>query len=193
MKKIIGISLFYLLIAPHSFSQTNYEENIEKYGNTTAERYSRKAYELYSQNKTEPAMQLVNKAIASDSTHAYSFYVRSLIYLDKKNDLTAALNDLNKAIALKKSSPDAAYYLIRAEVKRKLKDYKGAIEDYEMVMKIKEGEGDTEYNQNYAKAFSGRGITKYEMGDKKGACEDLKKGKKLGDYDGEQNIKQYCK
>ncbi len=91
------------------------------------------------------------------------------------------------------AKPDPSYYLVRGEIKYKLNDFKGAINDYEETIKIKENRKETEYDQIYAKAFSGRGISKCDLGNKKDGCKDIEKGKQLGDYDGDNNIQQYCK
>lgn len=193
MKKIIYSIMFLICSLNLCFSQGNKEENLTKYGNLPAEQYSRKADELFAQDKKDLALEYANKAVKSDSNYAYAYYIRGTILMDGKNDCNSALKDLNKAITLKSTNPDPAYYLVRGEIKYKLNDYKGAISDYEETMKIQESRKDTEYNQNYAKSFSKRGIAKCGLGDKKGGCADIAKGKKLGDYDGDNNTQQYCK
>ncbi len=38
-----------------------------------------------------------------------------------------------------------------------------------------------------------RGYTKFELGDKIGACADWKEAAKLGDEEAEHDLKKYCK
>ena len=44
----------------------------------------------------------------------------------------------------------------------------------------------------YAKVYYNRGIVKYNLKDKDGACSDWKKGFALGDTQGSDMAKEYC-
>jgi tetratricopeptide (TPR) repeat protein len=66
---------------------------------------------------------------------------------------------------------------IRVIAKYDLGDFKGAIVDYNQVLKI---------NPNYAKAYTNRGLVKYDLGDKQGALSDLKTAAQLFQQMGDQ-------
>ena len=44
----------------------------------------------------------------------------------------------------------------------------------------------------YKVAYYNRGVTKYELKDLKGACEDWKKAAELGDEDAAELLKEHC-
>tara|TARA_B100000768_G_C10918627_1_gene224671 strand:+ start:204 stop:422 length:219 start_codon:yes stop_codon:yes gene_type:complete len=71
---------------------------------------------------------------------------------------------------------------MRGETKYNLKDYKGAIEDYNKAIEI---------NPNYTYAYYNRGFAKYYLKDYNGACQDGRKAKSLG-YDASQLIELAC-
>ena len=68
-------------------------------------------------------------------------------------------------------------------MKRKLKDYTGAIADYDKAIKL---------NPDYVKAYNNRGLAKSSINDYNGACSDWYKAKELGDYDAIELINKYC-
>ncbi len=59
----------------------------------------------------------------------------------------------------------------------------GAIRDENKFIKLK---------PNYAEAYSGRGLLKFELGDKQGACQDWSKAGELGLMKAYDKIKQNC-
>ena len=50
-----------------------------------------------------------------------------------------------------------------------------------------------EINPQYAKAYTGREISKYNLDDPKGACEGWKKAAELGDKESAEFLKEHCK
>ena len=62
-------------------------------------------------------------------------------------------------------------YVNRGIAKRKLKDYQGAIADYDKAIEI---------SPQLSRVYKNRGITKENNGDLKGACRDYKKAVSLG-------------
>ena len=71
----------------------------------------------------------------------------------------------------------------RGNAKADLRDYQGAISDYNKAIR----------NQpDYALAYTNRGITKEDIGDLKGACTDWSKATEFGDSDAAQWIKKDC-
>jgi len=82
------------------------------------------------------------------------------------------LTDFNAAIKLDASANNVRSYNGRGQARLSLNDFKGAIEDFNMVLK------NEPKNLN---ALRNRTIAKLNSGDKKGACEDYAKGLSLGD------------
>jgi tetratricopeptide (TPR) repeat protein len=99
------------------------------------------------------------KSIALNKTNANAYYNRAIILFESKKYLDA-LNDFNKSISL---APDAESYNRRANVKCRLKDFKGAFDDYSEAIK-----SDT---NNYV-ALINRGYLKFDLKDYKSAIED---------------------
>jgi tetratricopeptide (TPR) repeat protein len=106
------------------------------------------------------------KSIEINKENSNAYFNRSIILYEMSKYLEA-LNDLNRVITL---NPDAEAYNRRANVKCRLKDYKGAFEDYNMAISI-----DT---NNYV-ALLNRGYLKSELKDYKSAIEDFNKALKI--------------
>jgi len=79
------------------------------------------------------------------------------------------MEDFKKAISLKNDY--LAAYNNLASVKIKLKDFKGAIEDYNNIL---------QKDAKYGYAYLNRGIAKEELRMTNEACEDWKKANELG-------------
>jgi tetratricopeptide (TPR) repeat protein len=101
----------------------------------------------------------------------------------------------NSSAALDSDDPDV--YLDRGNAKLKLKDYRGAITDYDQAIKIYSeweaeekarkangGEGATvrgvSLYGDYPRAYHNRGVAKKFLGDRAGASEDFRKACSLG-------------
>ena len=85
--------------------------------------------------------------------------------------------------AINTNPNDATAYCNRGIAKFELKDFNGAIEDYNMAISL---------DSQYSDAYSLRGIIKLELGDKQGACMDWKEASKLGLEAADELIKKYC-
>lgn len=113
---------------------------------------------------------------------------------------------------------NAEEYLTRGLSKDDLKDYRGAIADYNNAIEINPnysnafvGRGNSnlslkdypgaiedytkaiELNPNYGDAYYNRGVSKLNLNQKESACLDWIKAEELGDSDAYDLIKQYCK
>ena len=86
--------------------------------------------------------------------------------------------------AIEKDPNYTVAYYNRANSKRNLGDYRGALLDYNKVI---------ENNPNDADAYHNRGLIKIELGDKESGCLDLSKAGELGDAQAYDAIKQFCK
>jgi len=71
----------------------------------------------------------------------------------------------------------------RGVSKDKLKDYKGAIIDYSMAIKI---------NPKKIEAYFNRGLAEIYLGQKESGCIDFSKAGELGDVNAYEMIKKYC-
>ncbi|HCN84497.1 MAG TPA: hypothetical protein DIT07_12875 [Sphingobacteriaceae bacterium] len=74
-------------------------------------------------------------------------------------------------------------YTARGIGKYMLNDYKGAIQDYTIAIKL---------NPKDRMAYNKRGISKIRIGDKNGGCLDLSKAGELGDASAYDMIRKYC-
>jgi len=68
--------------------------------------------------------------------------------------------------------------------KLKLNDFKGALVDFTVFLEMDEESGDSYYF---------RGICKSKLGDKNGACLDLKMARELGTFKATDEINKSCK
>ncbi|MDM3844989.1 MAG: tetratricopeptide repeat protein [Aphanizomenon gracile PMC638.10] len=110
-------------------------------------------------NQLDKALAAINKAIQlqPNNPNLYNEKYAVLSDLKKYREAEAAIN---KAIEL---SPRAAFYLNRGVVRDELGNKQGAIDDYNLAIKI---------NPNYEPAYNNRGNARNELGDKQGAIDD---------------------
>jgi tetratricopeptide (TPR) repeat protein len=86
------------------------------------------------------------------------------------NTFLSLIPQINKTLAFRapspsmSSAPKADDFFLQADGKLSRADYKGAIEDYNQVLRL---------NPNYEAAYTGRGVARGQSGDQKGAIEDL--------------------
>lgn len=121
------------------------------------------------------------KAIAYDSSYVNAYYNRSIL-ASTKSDLKAAISILD---TLHDMIPDSAFVVTkRAEFKKEIKDWQGAISDYSILIKS---------DPNNSIYYFNRGAAKHLSGDLPGACRDWSKSGELGNALAYIAIKQECK
>jgi len=81
------------------------------------------------------------------------------------------------------SCKDASTYDKSEATKANLKDYGGAIQDYNKAIELNPEDANSYYN---------RGVAKYNLEDLEGACLDWSKAGELGYADVYDIIKEYC-
>ena len=115
----------------------------------------------------------------------YIFFAKG-VAKNALGDIKGALNDHTKAVNI---NPSAKNYAFRGSAKlslsfeTELKDYYGAIADFTETIKL-----DDDYQDL---AYFSRGLAKYYLGDKNGACQDANKAQSLG-YNASALINAAC-
>jgi len=126
-------------------------------------------------------LEACNKAIAANPQDVKAYEQRGrikFILLDHQG----ALADFEKAIEM--STDYASAYAGRASVKSTfLKDFSGAVDDFGKAIEL---------DPEYQKAYFDRGLMKYYLKDRDGACADWKKSLELGFTQAENVIEQFC-
>jgi tetratricopeptide (TPR) repeat protein len=112
------------------------------------------------------AVQDYSKAIELNNKNSNAYFNRGIILYEMKKYLEA-LNDFNSAIQL---SPDPECYNRRANTRCRLKDFRGAVEDYNHAIKND--------SLNYV-SFINRGYLKYDLKDYQSAIDDYNTALKI--------------
>jgi tetratricopeptide (TPR) repeat protein len=107
-----------------------------------------------------------------DQLERYFFYVERGREKNKKNDITGALSDYNKAIYFYPDSTLA--YHQRGVVKTRLNDFSGALADYNLSIKLERKPVER------AMTFNNRGLLKQmHLNDREGGIQDLREAARL--------------
>jgi tetratricopeptide (TPR) repeat protein len=144
--------------------------------------YSRRGYCKHFLKQYKEAITDYTKAIEISPGYGDAYYNRALSEY-KLQDYNSSIADNTKAIEL--DPKNASAYQNRGVCRNDaLKDYQGAISDYTKAIEI---------DPNSADSYSNRGNSKFFLADKKGACEDWKKGAAFGNKRAAQNLAKECK
>ncbi|HXU28913.1 MAG TPA: tetratricopeptide repeat protein [Bacteroidia bacterium] len=108
-------------------------------------------------------------------------YAKAALTEEKIGDYKSAITDYSLAIDL---DPTAGFYFGRGDAKYNLKDFAGAIEDFNEAIKR---------DYKYAKAYLNRGSAQYSVGNKTAACADWQKALSLGISQANDALSKYCK
>jgi|GEM_PF-938707 len=91
------------------------------------------------------ALDDLNKSINLDAKDGMKFWHRAMTY-DYKKDYPHAIADINKAIQLYGDDATSGLYTLRASLKEKSGDIKGAVSDYQSALKLDKSSASTYYN-----------------------------------------------
>lgn len=129
------------------------------------------------------AMEDYNTALRVNANSMNSYLGRAQTFF-KSGNFEAAIRDYNIFISQNPSSKHLAdIYYNRGLAKIKLKDYEGALEDFNQVLKIQE---------NDVKALVNRGYILYQKNEIRPACNDWVKAKNLGNEKAIRNANRAC-
>jgi tetratricopeptide (TPR) repeat protein len=156
MKKILFVFMM-LVIAIPIFAA---DPDVDKYFSDGKAAFDMKKY--------DEAIKCFDKAIELDPKNVEAYKSRG------------STKDFNEVIKLDPKDENA--YCNRGFVKDDLKDYAGAIVDYDKVIEL--------IPKSSAYVYYRRGISKYHLGDKRDALEDLKKAEDLGYTQASDKIKE---
>jgi tetratricopeptide (TPR) repeat protein/S1-C subfamily serine protease len=151
-----GLALYWSGKYPEAI--TAYEQAVKSQPDFVPAWYNLSLVYRYS-NQLDKALAAIDKAIQlqPNNPNLYNEKYGALSGLKRYKEAAAAIN---KAIEL---SPRAAFYNNRGNVRNDLGDKQGAIDDYNLAIKI---------NPNYANAYYNRGNVRNDLGDKPGAIDD---------------------
>jgi tetratricopeptide (TPR) repeat protein len=111
-----------------------------------AEMYFERSYELdWKMLDYRSALEDLDKSISMDAKDGMKFWHRAITY-DYKKDYVKALADINRSIVLYGDKPAYGQYTLRASIKEKAGDIKGAIGDYQAALKIDNKTASIYYN-----------------------------------------------
>ena len=111
-------------------------------------------------NQLDKALAAINQAIQLQPNNPNLYNQKWVVLRDLKKYKEAAAA-INKAIEL---SPRAVFYTNRGVARDELGDKQGAIDDFNLAIKI---------NPNFALAYINRGNVRNDLGDKQGAIDDF--------------------
>mgnify|MGYP000850968032 CR=1 FL=1 len=159
--------------------------NFPDLANSKAEYYFDKGMDCYNNGDLSGSIFNWSLAIAIDSKDPNAYYSRAIV----KNELytwKSALKDYDKAIEI---APKFGSALInRGGLKDENGDYQGAIADYEKVLQF-----DDSSLENKQQAYFNLGNTKFNLKDKRAACENWNRALELGADYAKDKIDDYCK
>jgi protein O-mannosyl-transferase len=148
-----------------------------------------------------------NKTIELSPAYSEAYFQRALVHSDLGN-IPQALSDYDSAIiysTTKVASYPIALYNNRSDARRRIGDFKGAIDDCNKALEIDTTNAQVyynravarysmhdlpeaiedftlaiTYNQNYGSAYFNRGVLRLQLNDRLRACEDFQKSFSLG-------------
>lgn len=222
MKLIVTIIMFLSIITNYLLAQETETIEVDVFNyNREAAGYNDKGYNLLQEKRYEEAISYFKKAIEVDKTNITYFenlgvtlkkmgafqdmldnYTLAIKYFPEEPDLyyycgdaynemeqsDAAIKSYTKAIKVA-NDDDAVeylylYYFNRGNVYLKMKKYQAALSDLNRTIALE---------PYFHGAFNNRGYIKFNLQDKRGACDDWRKALELGNKTVGKYIAKYCK
>jgi tetratricopeptide (TPR) repeat protein len=146
----------------------------------TSEEYLQNGINKHKQQDFKGAIKDYDKAIKSDKGNKDAYYNRGTCELALK-DFKAAMSDFNKTIELDPKFVKA--YYSRATVFVSQEKYSEALPDLDKTI---------DFDKTIPNALTLRGQIRAQTGNKKGACEDFKTAKAIGDKQADKYLSQFC-
>jgi len=141
----------------------------------SAKNYGNLAYAYELLGNYQGAIENYSKAIEIRPNLGYVFHGRGWVNMEIGN-FEEALDDYENAKKFFSKGElrdmGADFWNNFGVIKDNLKDYKGALNEYNKAIKI---------NPNDSLYYANRANVRFELGDEEGACSDYKKSSKLGD------------
>lgn len=131
-------------------------------GDALAQTYMQRAFLRVLGKDLPGALADYNLAVGAAPKLASAYLSRGITYRDL-GDLQHAADDLSQALALGPPDVAAAHYF-RGDLRARMKDYRGAIEDFDQAITL---------DENFGHAYIGRGMARLEAGNDAGAFQDL--------------------
>jgi tetratricopeptide (TPR) repeat protein len=120
--------------------------------------------------------QLSNTTYVLKTEFNYAIPINTFLTLVPQVNKTLALRTPSPLVP---SAPKADDFFLQADEKLKRRDFKGAIVDFDQVLRL---------NPSYEAAYTGRGVARDGLGDKKGAIEDLSQAIRINP----KNVRAYA-
>lgn len=120
------------------------------------------------------------RAIERDSKDLEAHYLKAMCNFHYGYEETAH-KEMQDILKMDSTYANAQYQV--AFYLHETQEYKLALEAFNKLFQLEEPHSD---------AYIYRGWTRFELGDKEGACDDWAKGVELGDKEAEHDIKKYC-
>jgi len=145
-----------------------------------AEYYSNRAMCRFSMKNFGDALLDVDKAINLKASYQGLYYTRGLI-MDKIGEREKAKKDFTKELIFNSGCYKCYYNL--ANMYAEDKEDEVAMKMYDKAINTK-----SDFNE----AWNNRGILKYHLKDKAGACDDWKKSFELGNKEAGKDLARFC-
>lgn len=168
----LAILLAFALSLPGAPAAADQTEDIQKLtqqidagtlkGPALADAYRERAARRLMDKDVTGALADYDQAVAAAPKFAAAYLDRSFGH-SEAGDLPHAIDDLSQALTLGLDDQAAGFYF-RAELRAKMKDFRGALSDYDQAIA---------HDENFGHAYIGRGLARMETGDAAGAQSDL--------------------
>jgi TolA-binding protein len=126
------------------------------------------------------AVNLYDQLLQKDPNFIMAYLNRG-ISRNAIEDFNGSIADLDKVIKQKPDMPEA--YYSRGNTYYDMQEFNKAIEDFNTVIELR---------HDYVQAYMNRALSKRNLGDTMGCCEDWQKAKEFGSAKAKKNIEIYC-